>query len=262
MEHRLTSILDRHRQQNWRERLDRAVLDYCAKENVKPQDAVEVVSDFLRDGSVVGQRLTASELHHRTKNEMQLLISSMRHRRRSGDVAEKASCNACIGQALALQQLNDILDVEERQQTIDLATQCISLVTATRDAFDLGENVQIEIKAKTAVLVPQDVARNVLLILNEALTNVIKHAFADGGGTVRIELALTFTGKVQLVVADDGCAPEQPASEGSGSSLIDALASQIDGRIYRSRNRTGFRLVCAFPLDRPLRPESKSRETA
>lgn len=232
-------------QQSWRKHLEMAVLDYCEAQNVGLQDAVDAVSDFLRDGPVLGQRLSVSELRHRNKNEMQFLISSMKHRRRTRSADENASCDACIGQVLALANLNDMLEVDENEQRIDLSANCLSLANGMRDAFGFGENIHIEVEAE-ALSVSRDVARNVLLILNEALTNAMKHAFGEDGGTVRIKLARTSAGEVELVVADDGCAVASSSAGGSGGSLIDALASQIDGRVHRSRTDSGFRLSLNF----------------
>lgn len=246
---RVHQTISAHRsQQNWRKSLDVAVLDYCAKQNVKPQEAVDTVSDFLRNSPVLRQRLTDSELRHRTKNEMQFLISSMRHRRRARGADETADCDACIGQVLALAHLNNKLDVDEKRKRIDLAAHCVSLADATRDAFGLDENIRVEVAAE-AVFVTPDVARNALLILNEALTNAMKHAFGEGGGTVRIVLAPTSAGEAELAIDDDGCASATPGDGGSGDSLMDALASQIDGRIHRAKTGTGFRLACIFPIN-------------
>ncbi|TGD61573.1 sensor histidine kinase [Tabrizicola sp. WMC-M-20] len=228
------TISAHHSQQNWRKRLDVAVLDYCAKQKVRPQEAVDTVSDFLRNGPVLRQRLTDSEQRHRTKNEMQFLISSMRHRRRVRGADEKANCDACIAQVLALAHLNDTLVVDEKRKCIDLAAHFVSLANATRDALGFDENIRVEAEAE-AVLVTPNVARNTLLILNEAFTNAMTHAFGDSGGTVRIKLTPTSAGEAELVITDDGCASAPSGGGGSGISLMDALASQIDGCIHRAR---------------------------
>lgn len=247
MHHVHQTVLADRSPDSWRRSLDAAVLDYCAKHDVLPQDAVDAVADFLRDKPVIPQRLAASELRHRTKNEMQFLISSMRHRRLDRASDEKGSCNACIGQVVALAQMNDALDIEEIHQQIDISDHCKSLANAAREAFSIEEDIRIKVEVKPLLVAP-DVARIVLLILNEALTNAIKHAFGDSGGTVYIKLVRRSASEAELLIADNGCAAKPSGVGGSGGSLIDALASQIDGRIQRVRTGTGFRLSCTFPL--------------
>lgn len=246
MHHSHRTISAHRSQDSWRRNLDAAVLDYCAKHDVLPQDAVDAVSDFLRDGRV--QRLTVSEARHRTRNEMQFLISSMRYRRRAKASGDSQSCNACMGQVVALAKLNDLLEGDAETSRIDLADQCRSLANSAPEAFGLAENVRIEVEAEP-LLVPFDVARNVLLILNEGITNAIKHAFGDRGGCLNIALTRMPTGEAELSIMDDGDVSAAPGDGGLGCSLIDALASQIESRIERSRTGTGFRLSCVFPVN-------------
>jgi anti-sigma regulatory factor (Ser/Thr protein kinase) len=46
--------------------------------------------------------------------------------------------------------------------------------------------------------------------VSEAVTNVVKHAYRDGTGEVRITAAAT-PGTLWVVIADDGCRHQTPA---------------------------------------------------
>jgi len=235
-------------QQKWRTRLESAVLDYCARHNTSPEDAVDSISDFLRGAPAPDDRLTQAELRHRIRNEMQLLISSMRQRRRAATSKKNAGCDACIGQVVALADLNGALDCEAPGQRVDLAALCARVAADIRKALQLDDKIRFEIEAEP-ILVPAESARNVVLILNEALINAIKHAFGDDGGTVQVRLVRTSLHEAKLTVTDDGCGSPTSSDGGSGGSLVAALAAQIDARIDRVMTSTGFRLSCTFPVD-------------
>jgi two-component sensor histidine kinase len=233
---------------SWCKRLDFAILDYCSRNGVSPHDVVESVSDFLRGVPTARESLIRAELRHRTKNEMQFLIHSIWRRQSSMPHGRNTVIDACIGQVVALANLNDVLDCEPTGHRVDLSDLLTRIVTATREAFHLDDNIRIEFAAEP-ILVTAESARNVVLILNEALTNAIKHACGENVGIVRVVLGRTSSTGAELSVDDDGQAWASTSVEREGSSLIDALAAEIDGRIHRVKTRTGFRISCVFPVD-------------
>jgi two-component sensor histidine kinase len=101
-----------------------------------------------------------------------------------------------------------------------------------------------------SMMVKADAAAPVGLIVSEALTNSLKHAFPHGDrGTVRIALERDGSDRAVLEVADDGVGlpEESKLDEGVGLSLIDALANQIGGGLSWCR-QGGTTLRLTFPL--------------
>ncbi len=233
--------------QKWRRRLDSEVVDYCARNNVSQKEAVDSLIAFLRSAPTSRERLSRAELRHRMRNEMQFLISSMRQRRRARGPEKGDGCSSCIGQVAGLARFNDTLDGDDPARRVDLGAHCAQITVDMRKALHLDDKIRLEVEADP-ILVPAELARNIVLILNEALTNAIKHAFGDHGGTVRVRLTHKSSREAELTVTDDGCGSATSGDRGSGGSLIDALAAQISGRIHRARTSTGFRLSCRFPV--------------
>ena len=66
------------------------------------------------------------------------------------------------------------------------------------------------------------------LILSELITNASRHAFAGGGGTIRVELKKRET-NVECRVADDGSGPEN-IRPGQGLGIIQQLARGLNAR--------------------------------
>ena len=87
------------------------------------------------------------------------------------------------------------------------------------------------------------------IILNEILTNIIKHAFAGrDSGRINI-LASIEAPKVRLSIQDNGIGvPETilpSTSQGFGLKLVDMLATQLGGSIHIERDQ-GTRFILEF----------------
>jgi two-component sensor histidine kinase len=79
------------------------------------------------------------------------------------------------------------------------------------------------------------------LIVNELVTNALKHAFpGERPGTVRVTFRAKYeTGEGHLCVADDGVGIGPPRPGGSGLELVRALTRQVGGRITSDSSAQG-----------------------
>ncbi len=72
-----------------------------------------------------------------------------------------------------------------------------------------------------------DTAEDVVLAIDEAVTNVVEHAYPDRPGAVRLHLTRRECGELAVIVEDDGTwrpPPTDPGFRGRGLQLIDGLA--------------------------------------
>ena len=88
------------------------------------------------------------------------------------------------------------------------------------------------------------------LIVNELVSNSLKHAFSDGeSGETCVELQL-INNNIALIVSDNGVGiPEDFSLENTNSlglQLVDALTSQLEGRIELNRNKPGVEFKLTF----------------
>ncbi len=89
------------------------------------------------------------------------------------------------------------------------------------------------------------------LIVNEAVTNALKHAFPGGSGEVRISMKRVGD-SMEVTIADDGVGlPESfdPSVDGGlGMDLMLNLAAQLEGEVTIDGS-DGVRVALRFPLE-------------
>jgi two-component sensor histidine kinase len=100
----------------------------------------------------------------------------------------------------------------------------------------VGPDPRFELKIDVdLVVVPAQQAAAVALIVNELVTNAVKHAFRDGAaGTIAVSLRQTEGNLVTLSVTDDGVplpVNGQTGSPGIGLNLVARLANQLAGTL-------------------------------
>jgi two-component sensor histidine kinase len=91
------------------------------------------------------------------------------------------------------------------------------------------------------------------LIVNELVSNSLRHAFPDGrSGIVRVKLQRVAPAGCTVVVGDDGVGMGRSASTGRtlGMRIVDSLAKQIDAEV-RITTLGGTTFTMSFP--RPSR---------
>ncbi|MDO4544799.1 MAG: sensor histidine kinase [Bacillota bacterium] len=122
-------------------------------------------------------RLMTKELHHRIKNSLQLISSilSMQERRSECEETKQALReNSSRINSIAL--LHEIL-LSDQKGMVDLNALTEKLIRTLKD-FALTEEAPVSITLSGDTLqVDADKATSVLLILNELITNALRHAF-------------------------------------------------------------------------------------
>lgn len=102
--------------------------------------------------------------------------------------------------------------------------------------------------------VPSAAASAIALIVNELLTNAVKHAFADGRGGTLAVTAKAKGGRARIDVCDDG--PGMPAdassAPGLGITLINRLSRQVKARTTWRYGANGNCATLEFPILDPV----------
>jgi two-component sensor histidine kinase len=84
------------------------------------------------------------------------------------------------------------------------------------------------------------------VIINELITNAIKHGLKGHGGSIFVELSAE-RDMIECRVSDNGIPAAQPAA-GRGTAVMDALARELDGRVVRQPSERGTTAILEFPV--------------
>ncbi len=175
------------------------------------------------------------EVHHRVKNNLQVITSLLRLEvSRHPELATKTVLREMQGRIRSMALLHETLYRTGNFAAVNLADYLRKLAVH----LDLGQNSTPERVRLALNLAPVQVgideAITCGLIVNELLTNAHKHGFPeDRVGVVQLDLQIGPDGQVQLQVSDDGVGlPEgfDPAHANTlGLQLVSDLARQLTG---------------------------------
>jgi len=201
--------------------------------------------------SLEEKEVLLKEIHHRVKNNMQV-ISSLFHLQIRNTSNEE--CRGILVENETRVRSMSIVH-EYLYRSLDLSK--VDLASYIRSIADHLSSVYL--KDRTRVRVETDLEEILLdinsavpcgLLLNELISNALKHAFPEGRtGVVRIGMHRRPDGGVELSVADDGVglsdAVDYHRAESMGLQIVNLLASQLDGTIAVDRT-AGTAIVLTF----------------
>jgi two-component system, sensor histidine kinase PdtaS len=198
------------------------------------------------------------EVHHRVKNNLQLIASIMNLQMRKARSPESKALLKSLQDRImslatihrGLYQTSGMADVRLDELLRDIVRQIVSIATSTDRDFD------VQVEADEVYLTP-DQAVPLSLLLTEALTNAMKYAGKDKRGKVPIW--------VRLRLQDDGTAvvevqnhmakgvEEQARAEaidgtGLGDQLLTAFSQQLGGQLERVLTDDLYQLSVSFSI--------------
>jgi two-component sensor histidine kinase len=182
------------------------------------------------------------ELQHRVKNNLQVMVGLVEVQARRTRSAQTVAALRAIGRRIeALRLLHDKLHLAGEVDRVDLGDYLGQLMAGLL-RFHEGEapRIRLILEVERGVVTSPDAAAPLGLLVNEFVTNSLKHAFAGGPGTVSLKLR-TSGGGVRLELWDDGrglpgrnapddlTAPQdkEGSSSGTGLRMIGNLARQL-----------------------------------
>lgn len=197
------------------------------------------LEESLRNNEVL-----LSELHHRVKNNLQMLIGLIAGAQRETSNAEARSIlEEAVQRMTAIGAFQRLMHESQEIKAISSSSFVHAICDAT--ATTIGDRLRIEVDADDGDL-PNEAAMPLALILNELLTNAAKHAGGRIGGKVSVELCNHHQGW-ELVVHDNGpgLPPDPRTRRSSGLGLIKGLCRQL-GASLGLENVDGARIVIRF----------------
>lgn len=208
------------------------------------------------------KEILIKEIYHRVKNNLQVVASLLSMQGRSvEDQGVRALFDESAGRVLAMSQVHEQLYQSRDLASIEFKVYLGQLVARLAAQF-ARQGIHID-AALDDVVLGIETAIPCALIVNELVSNSVKHAFPDGrAGRVRVGLQVGADDRVVLSVSDDGVGlppgfvPAQ--SRSLGWRLVLGLTNQIGGSLEISAKGAaeggGTQVAIGF---RPAAPESQ-----
>ncbi len=194
--------------------------------------AEERIAASLRE-----KELLLKEIHHRVKNNLQI-ISSLLDLQSSctADAAALELFRESRGRVRSMAMIHERLYRSPDLTRVNFRDYIGQLAEDLYRTYKISEGA---IRLEVSVEIPPlaiDLAIPCGLLLNELISNCFKHAFGQtGSGRIRIELTRDPEGYTRLVVSDDGVglAPhfDFPKAPSFGLQLVATLVEQLNGTV-------------------------------
>jgi PAS domain S-box-containing protein len=200
------------------------------------------------------KEMLLKEVHHRVKNNLQVIISLINLQNRAEtDPRTAALLTAFQNRVRTMAIIYEKLSMRTDLSRLDFSSYIPNLVGNILQSCAVGPDAikvsceieKIEINLSTAIPVG--------MMVNELVSNAVKYGFPDGArGQVTISLRRDpASGRFCLLVADDGIGmPEgfdAAASGALGLQIVQALAQQVNGELsINPPSRKGTRFTITF----------------
>lgn len=207
----------------------------------------------LRSSETDADTTTLREVHHRVKNNLQLVASILNiQARRCGNDFTKKILQENVSRVLSIAAIHDIL-TQNRDgfHQIDSMTLLEQLRKNLQAFVPDGKSITISVSGSSVMLSP-DTASSVSLVVNELITNALEHAFEDRDTGV-IQVAFLAGSLFHTVtVADNGSGFDvtAPRTGSLGLNIVDAtVRDRLRGHMTVYSSSSGTRISFDFKTE-------------
>lgn len=200
---------------------------------------VNMLGEELRENvvSLKEKEQLLKELHHRVKNNMQIIISMLKLQTVNENnerllALVQDSQNRISAMALVHEMLystKDFVFTQLKEYVDFLATSLFMSYAPPEHQIELEFDIDQEIYFEIDYMIPLG------LVLNEMMSNSLKHAFPKAKGKITITAAIDEEGKHHIRYSDNGKGLplnfDLKQSESLGMQLIVMLTEQLDGEV-------------------------------
>jgi two-component sensor histidine kinase len=187
--------------------------------------------------SLQEKEVLLKEIHHRVKNNLQIISSMLSLQARAEpDAASRKALEECQRRVKVMARIHESLHQSNNVTAVDARDYINAIAADTVDSSRINsQNVEtlvevdkINIDIDTAIVCGQ--------IFSELYSNCIKHAFPDErSGNIKVTMRRADKGRMELKVVDDGIGLSEDfnlhKSATLGMKLVSALTTQLNGEI-------------------------------
>lgn len=194
------------------------------------------------------------EIHHRVKNNLQVVNSLLRVQARGvSDTRVKAMFKASQSRVITMARLHEKIYNTKDLKNINVEGHFRLLIDDLISSNNLEHNIEKDFKFDD-VYMSIDALLPLSLIINELITNSLKHAFSDVlSGVITVKFIQSTNNKCKLIIGDNGKASKDDIlmsdTNSTGITLIKTFVRQLNGEIKNLNTTTGTMFEITFVND-------------
>lgn len=177
------------------------------------------------------RKLLLKEVHHRVKNNFQIVCSMLRLQSYNFEGDElQSNFNEAISRINAMAIVHEVIYQQEEFRNINAKSYLEKLIKILQETGHYQVTIIVEsedfpLKIETLI--------SLGIILNELITNSFKHAFNEFQGSPKIKITLKSTGEksYELDYKDNGIGIPKDLPSNFGMDLIDTIIGNYDGSV-------------------------------
>lgn len=223
----------------WNRSLKRQVL-----EKTKMQETLKISLDQIKKQDRE-KKVLLQEIHHRVKNNLQIITSLIRLQAGSAENEQvESSLNDATERIRAIALIHEKIYNASDLNYVSANEYISALAHDIIASFSQSKQIRVDINCKSNELDLQAIVP-IALILNELITNSLKYGFINAvEGVIQVDLEET-NNQLSLVYSDNGNWLENPTSKNFGTSLVSIFTDQLDGNyeLIKEMNKTTYRFL-------------------
>lgn len=198
----------------------------------------EINKELRESNAILNQRnqekdLLLKEIHHRVKNNLQIVSSLLRLQ--SNEITDEDSKEKfmdSVNRIKSISNLHETIYRSENILSINLNSYLKNLALSLIESYSIKKKIELDIHSDL-IDVDNDHIVPISLIMNEMISNSIKHAFTHSEeGKIAISLLkINDKNQYRLLYSDSGSWVESTKSNSFGTELIQSLVEQLNGSI-------------------------------
>ena len=210
---------------------------HIAHDITKRKEMEEKLEKALEEKDVL-----IKETYHRVKNNLMVISSLLNLQSRYiKDKDTKNIFKESQNRAKSMAMIHENLYRSEDLKNLNFTEYIENLSNDLYQTYSMDKSLVKLVLNLENVTLDVETSIPLGLILNELLTNSLKHAFPEGaGGMIKVELK-KHNGGYKLSVSDNGKGFPQDIdyrnTDTLGMLIVNSLTDQIDGEIYLDRNK-------------------------
>ena len=192
------------------------------------------------------QKTLLREMRHRISNSLQIIASILLLKAGSVTSEEtKKELRAAHQRVMSVAAVQGHLQASDGIEHIEMGPYLTKLASGLAASM-VGPKQDIDINVVSDKgRLPTSHAVSIGLIVTELTMNAVKYAFPKSRASARIRVTFeTAGGDWKLTVSDNGAgrrqSPDEPPASGLGTTLIAALAKQLDALVSESSTKNGL----------------------